>query len=807
MNRIPVGGHLDFEPGWMQISRSIEKLFRALSSSYDNDKPIFSQGEYLGTHNIVVLMCTAPAPRCFDKVLYDKHGDASRKYMSSVMLDNVKDQSELSLLKAFATQWNNQKTINKWLGMFFGYLNMRFTSQRSLPRLDEQCITCYRECVFEKVKVDVTRALFNQINQERDGVQIDRDLIRSCVEVYVRVGPGPSKVTNLDIYEADFQAPLLAISLDYYERKAVDWISSMDVSQYLVKVELELMNERNRVKACMQLCTEEPLLTVLESVLLVKQTANILENEESGVQKMLQNDRKDDLARLFRLFHHLQSSDGLEQISRVFEKHVKDLGSSIIKERQRLASSSSSSAADTSTVSRSGDGAASTTARVSHSGGGEGSARSEKEIESNPAFVRALLDLQDKARALVKDQFCDHPLFQTRFRNAFSDIVNMRETGVKFSSIEVIVAYINSKLTSKDAEVDVLHDCDRIVDLFSHILDKDAFAIIYKKSLAKRLMREDSSLDLERHIISKLKLLEGATFTQNMEGMLNDLAQTAVEKNQDEYKKWARAKGLQVFKNKLNSDLTTVKVLTNGKWPEFPKIPEIKYPPIIQAWQDQYKAFYLEKSKRLTFQASAGTVSMNATFDSGVFELIVSPLQAVALNVFNLIGSAGPSSAVPLSVIREAMGMPHDSESTRIVKIVLHSLACGKEFEIISKIPKSNKIDPDDLFHINLGFRSRGTKVRIPMASLETKAKESAEAEVDAGRRYVVQAATVRIMKTRKTCKHAELVTEIVKHVKTFQPDHKFIKSIIEGLLSAGDDSNAYIERDDEDKTLYRYVA
>jgi hypothetical protein len=286
-----------------------------------------------------------------------------------------------------------------------------------------------------------------------------------------------------------------------------------------------------------------------------------------------------------------------------------------------------------------------------------------------------------------------------------------------------------------------------------------------------------------------------------MESMLNDLTQTTLEKGQEEYKRWARGQGLPVFKNKVNSDLTTVKILTNGKWPEFPHIPDLKYPPIIETWQEQYKAFYLEKSKRLTFQASAGTVTMSATFNSGTYELIITPLQAVLLNIFNQLGSDGPASAVTLNVIREAVGMPNDAESIRIVKIVLHSLACGKEPEILSKIPKSNKIEPDDLFHVNLFFSSRSTKLRIPMASLEVKTKESAESEVETGRRFIVQAAAVRIMKTRKSCKHSDLISEIIKHVNTFQPDQKFIKSVIEGLMST------FIERDEEDNSIYHYIA
>ncbi len=66
---------VDFEPGWKQVNYSIEKLFVILSTNYEREGPIFTNEEYLRTHNMVVLMCTSPAPRCYDKALYERHGE------------------------------------------------------------------------------------------------------------------------------------------------------------------------------------------------------------------------------------------------------------------------------------------------------------------------------------------------------------------------------------------------------------------------------------------------------------------------------------------------------------------------------------------------------------------------------------------------------------------------------------------------------------------------------------------------------------------------------------------------------------
>lgn len=77
------------------------------------------------------------------------------------------------------------------------------------------------------------------------------------------------------------------------------------------------------------------------------------------------------------------------------------------------------------------------------------------------------------------------------------------------------------KMSDSDAE-----DClERTVQLFSYLTDKDVFADIYRNQLAKRILNQRSnSDDLERLMVSKLKLRCGSQFTGKMEGMLNDLA-------------------------------------------------------------------------------------------------------------------------------------------------------------------------------------------------------------------------------------------------------------------------------------------
>lgn len=63
--------------------------------------------------------------------------------------------------------------------------------------------------------------------------------------------------------------------------------------------------------------------------------------------------------------------------------------------------------------------------------------------------------------------------------------------------------------------------------------------------------------------------------------------------------------------------------------------------------------------------------------------------------------------------------------------------------------------------------------------------------DVDKDRRYAIDAAIVRTMKSRKVLKHQELVMEVIQQLtRMFKPDMKLIKKRIEDLIQ-----REYLER------------
>lgn len=108
-------------------------------------------------------------------------------------------------------------------------------------------------------------------------------------------------------------------------------------------------------------------------------------------------------------------------------------------------------------------------------------------------------------------------------------------------------------------------------------------------------------------------------------------------------------------------------------------------------------------------------------------------------------------------------GIP-DRELTR----ALQPLALGKAGQrILQKSPKSKEIEPSHTFQVNENFTSQFFRVKIQQASARQGEAEPERNEtkrkVDEDRKHEIEACVVRIMNSRKTLNHNQLVTEVVE--------------------------------------------
>ncbi|XP_057509252.1 cullin-1 [Actinidia eriantha] len=733
---------IELEEGWDFMEKGITKLKRILEGLPEVQ---FSSEEYMMLYTTIYNMCTQKPPHDYSQQLYEKYKEAFEEYINSLVLPSLREKHDEFMLRELVKRWANHKVMVRWLSRFFHYLDRYFITRRSLPALNEVGLTCFRDLVYQELKVKVRDAVISLIDQEREGEQIDRALLKNVLDIFVEIGMG-----QMEEYEKDFEDDMLKDSADYYSRKASNWIIEDSCPDYMLKAEQCLKRERDRVSHYLHSNSEQKLVEKVQNELLVVNSTQLLEKEHSGCRALLRDDKVEDLSRMYRLFHKIPK--GLEPIANIFKQHVTAEGTALVQQAEDASSNKAESAV----------------------------------CLQEQVFVRKVIELHDKYMAYVNECFANHTLFHKALKEAFEVFCNKNVSGC--SSAEMLASFCDNILKKGGSEKlsdEAIEDTlDKVVKLLAYISDKDLFAEFYRKKLSRRLLFDKSANDdHERLILTKLKQQCGGQFTSKMEGMVTDL--TLAKENQNNFEKY-----LGTNPNANPGIDLTVTVLTTGFWPSY-KSSDLSLPAEMVKCVEVFKEFYQTKTKhrKLSWIYSLGTCNINGKFEAKTIELILGTYQAAALLLFNA------SDRLSYSEIKTQLNLADDD----LVRL-LQSLSCAK-YKILNKEPSTRTVTPNDYFEFNPKFTDRMRRVRIPLPPVDER-KRVVE-DVDKDRRYAIDASIVRIMKSRKVLGHQQLVMECVEQLsRMFKPDFKAIKKRIEDLITRD-----YLERDKENPNLFRYLA
>ncbi|WAR28751.1 CUL4A-like protein [Mya arenaria] len=207
----------------------------------------------------------------------------------------------------------------------------------------------------------------------------------------------------------------------------------------------------------------------------------------------------------------------------------------------------------------------------------------------------------------------------------------------------------------------------------------------------------------------------------------------------------------------------TVNILTMGHWPTYTPM-EVHLPPEMVKLQEVFKKFYLGKhsGRKLQWQPTLGHCVLKAGFTGGKKELQVSLFQTLCLLLFNE----------------------------------------GDLFSL-EEIKQATAIEDGDKFKFNDDFKHKLYRIKINQIQMKETQEEnvSTTERVFQDRQYQVDAAIVRIMKTRKALTHNLLISELYNQLK-FPVKPADLKKRIESLIDRD-----YMERDKDNPNSYNYVA
>ncbi|KAK4421074.1 Cullin-4 [Sesamum alatum] len=406
--------------------------------------------------------------------------------------------------------------------------------------------------------------------------------------------------------------------------------------------------------------------------------------------------------------------------------------------------------------------------------------------EKDKDMVSSLLEFKANLDRIWEESFYKNEAFSNTIKDSFEHLINIRQN----RPAELIAKFVDEKLRAGNkgtSEEELEGTLDKVLVLFRFIQGKDVFEAFYKKDLAKRLLLgKSASIDAEKSMITKLKTECGSQFTNKLEGMFKDI-ELSKEINES-FKQSSQARNETAIWNR--DECPCIK--QTGYWPTYPPM-DVRLPHELNVYQDIFKEFYLSKysGRRLMWQNSLGHCVLKAEFSKGKKELAVSLFQTVVLMLFN------DAQKLGFQDIKESTGI-EDKELRR----TLQSLACGK-FRVLQKIPKGRDVEDDDSFVFNDQFTAPLYRIKVNAIQMKETVEEntSTTERVFQDRQYQVDAAIVRIMKTRKVLSHTLLITELFQQLK-FPIKPADLKKRIESLID-----REYLERDKNNPQIYNYLA
>lgn len=668
----------------------------------------------------------------------------------------------------------------------------------------------------------MNNVILEQIDLERRDETIEHYNIKSCINMLESLYESTAEREDQRLYVTSFEEEFLQASREFYREEAQLLLKESDAGAYCRHTWKRITQEQERCQTTLSTTSQQRIEKVLEEELILNRIRDLIEMD-TGVKFMVDNERLQDLSLIFELNKRVDSKT--TELTRAMHKIIVAMGTEI---------NNSAIAASQATAGPGKDDAAEEGEEKPEEKSKEKVAPGNQQTTAAIKWVDDVLALKDKFDSIWTNAFSEDQPLQTCITRSFTDFINSSSFP---RSSEYISLFIDDNMKKgikgkTENEIDVV--LDKAITLLRYVQDKDLFERYYKKHLCRRLlMKKSISDEVEKQMVSKMKMELGNQFTSKLEAMFKDV--TVSRDLTANYKSFVEQLG---EKDAARVELS-IEVLTSMTWPlesmgsagddeESRSKLKCIFPSSIEHIKSSFEKFYSEKhsGRTLTWLPNMGSADIKAVFpkvpNKGErrHELNVSTYAMCILMLFN---DLPESASLTFEEIQAQTNIPN-ADLIRNVQ----SLAVAPKTRILIKSPMSKDVKPTDRFSFNPSFQGRSHRIQIGVVKSGNKVegtKERLETEKknNDSRGFCIEAAVVRIMKyvlplrctqakrytnlicrQRKELPHANLITESISQLSSqFKPDISMIKKRIESLIE-----REYLERiESAPVPSYRYLA
>lgn len=675
--------------------------------------------------------------------LYKRYSEDLTDFVKTTIMPKIVNCPDDDLIQQIGITWREYSEALVRIAEVMMYLNRALRNDIGKPSLQ-----LVGELIFRDLIVTThSQKLFSQIvialNLERENVPVDCPAIK---EVIGMVSSLPYSIPGGDSVFSRVLEPLLLESTKTYAARLKNLIQvDYDAAMLIRRFAQWLAAERQR--GLMYLPgNQDGFLEIIREI--IAQVLPQVLSSSSGVRKWLDQPETMKLAAQVYADVFVASHEQKEDLVEVLVAQClkADQASINIEAEQE--------------VSEIGKGAAAIHWVVKSLG--LRTKYSEIAVNVAPTQLAELRQRLNKARAEAQNEFANAPEFLALYVNEL-----LKKGGRTFAG------------SSEDA-------LDGAAKLFESLADKDEFSAHYLRHLARRLLNKRSqNEDFEHAFIYKMRRVTTPGFVSKFEMMFHDLELSA-ELNQS-------------FRSRHSEIIpTNVTVLRLSQWPSSVTTEHtLALPPELDAARQSYTDMYLDQhpSRKLQWNHAMSSADINLHIN-GKRYLVILPVYALAV-VLQFPGNERWTA----SEISERTKVPFQE----LVKYLQGLLS--PRTQLLCKEPPDSAVAMNDVFYFNQNFASSIPRVRVlPVTATPSqtlRAEEAAAAkELDNERAFVVRAAIVRVMKSRRELSHALLVQQVASQLsRRFRVKPAMVKKEINALIEID-----YLKRA-SDPSIYEYVA
>ena len=610
----------------------------------------------------------------------------------------------------------------------------------------------WRHRLLQLISSDVINLLKEKIKSESGNTETD-SVIHDVIQSFVQIDSFLPEKRQLSTYQTYIEKRYLDDTEEFYT-VCIDAQKLLvsDPSEYRAVVLDWLEREKRRCQKYLHKSSLEIVTETRRSQILSSGHLTLLQSEVSDIFK---KQGWSTLQNMYQLFKSaIPDKSAIESLSHSFWKYMTERGSHELKTLFQNSKNQNDTA-----------------------------------LANN--FVEWILKVQYEYASVIKDYFDNDKVFTFSLDLALSDIVTQKEeSSTKTRSSKLLAIYCDFLLREKKvSETEIDKELTMAASVVKYIQERDVFQEFYRKNLAKRLFQNQSiSMVSEKYMIEQLRVVCGFGSVDKfnrMDRMVTDIeSSSGLNQSFSDY----------LTESNHNNDLASfhINVLSAGFWP-LGRTPTVtaRVPEDIQRFVDLFREFYDTKfvGRRLSWlhHKCSGDIILRGFEKS--YMVNMSTYQYAVLNLFNR------ATALTAGEIIRATDLTQEN-----LKNLVESMIGSYDRILTVSPPVSDQFTEASVIRVNENFSNSSMEFKLP--SVLPQEIQQARSSINEDRSMFLQAAIIRIMKSRKTMKHNDLVQEVIRQsAGKFQPNISNIKKAIEGLIE-----KEYLKRNTEMNEVYEYI-